>query len=90
MLRRALLLQVWQWLHHQSTLEGGGTVTIATVRELTNKAVEELSEIKVSQKNGYYKDSLTIAADIFMDRVTKDGSVEFITDYLYNIVSVMT
>ena len=84
-----IILQVWQWLLHQSSLEHGGTVTIATVRELTDKVVEELSEMKSSLKHGYDKDNLTIAANIFMDIVTKEDSNEFITDYLYKIISAM-
>ncbi|GAA3454222.1 malate synthase A [Dactylosporangium matsuzakiense] len=34
--------QVWQWLHHNTPLAGGGTVTAQTVRELYAAALAEL------------------------------------------------
>lgn len=80
--------QVWQWLFHQSELEGGGNVTMEVVRALAEDIVEELSKTgDPAHEDG---ERLHIATEIFMDIITKEDFVEFITDYLYAIVSVMS
>ena len=63
---------------------------MALVRKLTDEIVDELIQTDSSSQTDEYSERLHIAAEIFMDILTKDEFVEFVTDYLYKIVAVMS
>ena len=69
--------QVWQWVHHASTLADGRTVTIALVRQVTQ---EELDEIRAevgaeSFGSGHFE----AAAQIFRRLIESPELAEFLT-----------
>ena len=63
---------------------------MALVRKLTDEIVDELIQTDSSRQTDEYSERLHIAAEILMDILTKDEFVEFVTDYLYKIVAVMS
>jgi len=69
--------QVWQWLHHGSTLEDGRLIDTALVRQVI---VEELDAWRARVGEPKYSAGRYLeAADIFRDLVERDDFVEFLT-----------
>jgi len=76
--------QVWQWLHHGATLQGGQTVTVELVRRIT---AEELDKLRKSLGAGRFDGGrFTLAARLFDELMTGTDFADFLTlkayDYL--------
>lgn len=69
--------QVWQWLHHGSTLDDGRTVTT----ELVDSVIaEELAAWKTrAGAERFAAGQFASAAELFRDLVVRDDFVEFLT-----------
>jgi malate synthase len=66
--------QVWQWVHHNATLETGESVTISMVR----KMILEL---------GYGDPSLIDACEMFLDLCSRAELVNFLTLGAYEVIA---
>lgn len=83
--------QVWQWLHHQTSLEeDGGIVTMEMIRTLAADVVTEISAADGQLQQGVGNESLHIAVEIFLDIVTRKSFIEFITTYLAGVMATMS
>ncbi len=77
--------QLWQWLHHQATLEDGRTIDLPLFQTLLDQEVR-----KLRQENGKSESKLTEAIALLINLVTTDKFEEFLTLPAYrHIVSVI-
>ena len=66
--------QLWQWLHHQATLEDGRTIDLPLFQTLLDQEVR-----KLRQENGKSESKLTEAIALLINLVTTDKFEEFLT-----------
>ena len=84
-------LQVWQWLHHRTSLEeDGGIVTMELIRTLAADVVTEISAADGQLQQGVGNETLHIAVEIFLDIVTRKSFIEFITTNLAGVMATMS
>jgi malate synthase len=76
--------QIWQWLHHDATLEDGRRVTRRLVDDLT---VEELARIREEiGAERFDKGSFEAATRLFKQVATSGDLVEFLTTPAYDVL----
>jgi malate synthase len=66
--------QLWQWLHHQATLEDGRTIDLSLFQTLLDQEVR-----KLRQENSDQESKLTEAIALLINLVTADKFEEFLT-----------
>jgi malate synthase len=73
--------QIWQWVHHGMSTDGGTLVTESLVRSLANDIVSELEE------SGYPDiEHLHTARKVFEEVALSDDFVEFLTLPAYELI----
>ena len=76
--------QVWQWLHHEATLDDGRTVTPELVRAVTSEEMEKLRKSLGTAR--FDSGKFTLAARLFDELMTGTDFADFLTlrayDYL--------
>jgi malate synthase len=78
--------QVWQWIHHGSSLDDSRTITSGLVRGIV---AEEMAKLKALVGDAAYSGGkYTEAAKLFQDLVEADRFVEFLTLPAYEMVIV--
>lgn len=75
--------QIWQWIHHNTELEDGRTVT----QELVTQTLEEVQK-ELSQRLGarYTSGHFDLASKLFLKMMTGDDFSEFLTLIAYNYI----
>jgi malate synthase len=63
--------QIWQWIHHNATLDDGRLITSALYEQMRDEELEKL----LAQSESRYRE----AAEILNDLILRDDFVEFLT-----------
>jgi malate synthase len=70
-------VQVWQWLHNAVTLEDGGTITLAVVRQIFSEEMRRIQEEVGTRR--FESGQFDLAAKLFQDIIEQDELDEFLT-----------
>ena len=75
-------MQVWQWLHHNATLEDGRTLTTELYAQLLDEEMDAIrEEIGAARFDGGHFDR---AKTLFDEMIRSDEPVEFLTIPAYD------
>lgn len=73
--------QLWQWIHHRATMEGGGRVSEILVRTLLRNELERLARNLGEQR--FHEGQYLLASEIFGRMITAEEFPEFLTNIAY-------
>ena len=77
--------QVWQWLHHKATLEGGQTMNV----ELLSRIVDE-EMVRIASEVGaerFANPNFARAKKLFFELSTRDTFEDFLTLPAYEMIT---
>src|SRR5487761_493830 len=74
--------QLWQWIRHRATMEGGGRVSEILVRTFLRNELEKLARDLGEQR--FHQGQYLLASEIFGRMITAEEFPEFLTNIAYD------